>query len=161
MEEIAVRGATIKKDLARITLLGLPDKKGIAAQIFGTIARESIIVDDIIQTRIKADQTADLSFTVEQSDYKEAKNLSEKLVREVGGKGVSVDDQVAKVSVVGIGMRSHTGVAAKMFEVLAANNVNIQNISTSEIKISCIIHRDEAEDALRKIHTAFDLDAED
>jgi aspartate kinase len=161
MEEIAVRGATIKKDLARITLLGLPDKKGIAAQIFATIARENIIVDDIIQTRTKADHTADLSFTVEQSDFKEAKSLSEKLVNDVGGKGVTVDDQVAKVSIVGIGMRSHTGVAAKMFDVLASANVNIQNISTSEIKISCIVGRDEAEESLRKIHTAFGLDAED
>jgi aspartate kinase len=161
MEEIAVRGATVKKDLARITLLGLPDKKGIAAQIFGTIARENIIVDDIIQTRIKADHTADLSFTVEESDFKDARNLSEKLVAEVGGKGVSVDDQVAKVSVVGIGMRSHTGVAAKMFEVLAGANVNIQNISTSEIKISCLVGRTEADEALRKIHTAFGLDAEE
>jgi aspartate kinase len=139
----------------------VPDKKGIASQIFGSIARENIIVDDIIQTRTKADHTADLSFTVEQSDFKEAKSLSEKLVKEIGGKGVTVDDQVAKVSIVGIGMRSHTGVAAKMFEVLAAANVNIQNISTSEIKISCIVGRDEAEEALRKIHTAFDLDAED
>ncbi len=160
MEEIAVRGATVKKDLARVTFLGVPDKKGIAANIFGAISSENIVVDDIIQNPLP-DGTANLSFTVEMSDFREAKNLAEKLIKDVGGKGVAVDDQVAKVSIVGIGMRSHTGVAAKMFKALAEANVNIHNISTSEIKISCIISRAEAEEALRKVHTAFGLDAED
>jgi aspartate kinase len=160
MEEIAVRGATIKKELARVTFLGVPDEKGIAANIFGAISSENIVVDDIIQNPLP-DGTANLSFTVEMSDFREARSLAEKLTKEFGGKGVAVDDQVAKVSIVGIGMRSHTGVAAKMFKALAEANVNIHNISTSEIKISCIVSRAEAEDALRKVHTAFGLDAED
>ncbi|MFA5863978.1 MAG: aspartate kinase [Phycisphaerae bacterium] len=160
MEEIAVRGVTVKKDLARVTFLSVPDKKGIAATIFGVISSENIVVDDIIQNP-QPDGTANLSFTVEMNDFRDAKNVAEKLIKEVGGKGVVYDDQVAKVSIVGIGMRSHTGVAAKMFQALAAANVNIHNISTSEIKISCIINRAEADEALRRIHTAFGLDAED
>jgi aspartate kinase len=158
MEEIAVRGVSVKKDLARITLMGVPNKQGIAAQIFSRIAGENIIVDDIIQNRLP-DDTAELSFTVEQADFREAKTLSEQMMKELGGRGVTEDDQIAKVSVVGIGMRSHTGVAAKMFETLAAANINIENISTSEIKISCLVKRGEADEALRKIHSAFDLDA--
>jgi len=160
MEEIAVRGATVKKDLARVTFLGVPDKKGIAARIFSSISGENIVVDDIIQNPLP-DGTANLSFTVEMNDFRDAKNVAEKLIKDVGGKGVAYDDQVAKVSIVGIGMRSHTGVAAKMFQALAEANVNIHNISTSEIKISCIIARAEADEALRRVHTAFDLDAED
>jgi aspartate kinase len=160
MEEIAVRGATVKKDLARITLMGVPNKPSIAAQIFSRISKENIVVDDIIQNRMP-DHTAELSFTVEQSDFRDAKTLAEQLMKELGGRGITVDDQVAKVSVVGIGMRSHTGVAAKMFETLAAANINIENISTSEIKISCIVKRSEADEALRKVHTAFDLDAKE
>jgi aspartate kinase len=160
MEEIAVRGATVKKDLARITLMGVPNKPSIAAQIFSVISKDNIVVDDIIQNRMP-DGTAELSFTVEQSDFREARTLAEKLVKDLGGRGITVDDQVAKVSVVGIGMRSHTGVAAKMFETLAAGNINIENISTSEIKISCIVKRSDADDALRRVHTAFGLDAKE
>jgi len=160
MEEIAVRGATVKKDLARITLMGVPNKPSIAAQIFSVISKDNIVVDDIIQNR-RPDGTAELSFTVEQSDFREARTLAEKLVKDLGGRGITVDDQVAKVSVVGIGMRSHTGVAAKMFETLAAGNINIENISTSEIKISCIVKRSDADDALRRVHTAFGLDAKE
>ncbi len=158
MEEITVRGVTVKKDLARITLMGVPDEKGIAARIFHSIASENIVVDDIIQNPLP-DGNANISFTVEKADFREARTISEKINSELGGKGVAYDDQVAKVSVVGIGMRSHTGVAAKMFEALAEAGVNIQNISTSEIKISCIVAREEADEALRKIHTAFELDS--
>jgi aspartate kinase len=97
---------------------------------------------------------------VEKSDFREAKAVADKINSDLGGIGVVFDDQVAKVSIVGVGMRSHTGVAAKMFAALSEAKVNIQNISTSEIKISCIVARDEADDALRRIHTAFNLDAE-
>jgi len=160
MEEIAVRGATIKKDLARVTMLGVPDRRGVAAQIFKTIAENNIVVDDIIQNPLP-DNRANLSFTVEKSDFREVKAISQKLSEELNGQGVVFDDKVAKVSVVGVGMRSHTGVAAKMFQALAEAKCNIENISTSEIKISCIVAVDEAEDALRKIHTVFELDAEE
>ena len=107
-----------------------------------------------------ADGQANISFMVESADFNEAKTVAEKLNGQLGGKGVAVDEQVGKVSVVGVGMRSHTGVAAKMFAALAEAKVNIQNISTSEIKISCIVSRDEADEALRCVHSAFDLDTE-
>ncbi len=158
MEEIAVRGATVKKDLARVTLMGVPDREGIAAQIFQMIATEKIVVDDIIQNPLP-DGNANISFTVDKADFKESRVITEKINQELGGRGIAVDDQVAKISVVGIGMRSHTGVAAKMFKALAEAKVNIQNISTSEIKISCIVSRDEADEALRKLHSEFGLDS--
>jgi len=157
MEEIAVRGATLKKDLARIIMTGVPDRRGVAGQIFQAIAENNVVVDDIIQNP-QADNRANIGFTVDKSDFREARAIAEKLNEQLGGQGVVFDDQVAKVSVVGVGMRSHTGVAAKMFQALAEIDCNIENISTSEIKISCIIAVDEAEDALRKIHSAFDLD---
>jgi len=159
MEEIAIRGATVKKDLARITLMGVPDRRGVAASIFQAIAEANIVVDDIIQNPLP-DNRANISFMVEKSDFREAKAVADKINSDLGGIGVVFDDQVAKVSIVGVGMRSHTGVAARMFAALSEAKVNIQNISTSEIKISCIVARDEADDALRRIHTAFNLDAE-
>ncbi len=157
MEKIAVRGATLKKDLARIIMMGVPDRRGIAAKIFQAIAENNIMVDDIIQNPLP-DNRANIGFTVEQSDFREAKTIAENLNEQLGGGGVVFDQQVAKISVVGVGMRSHTGVAAKMFQALAKAKCNIENISTSEIKISCIISPDEAEEALRRIHSAFDLD---
>jgi len=160
MEDIAVRGATVNKNLARITLMGVPDRRGVAAGIFQTIAEGDIVVDDIIQNPLP-DNRANISFMVATTDFNEAKTVADKLNDQLGGLGVVFDDQVAKVSVVGVGMRSHTGVAARMFAALAEARANIQNISTSEIKISCIVNRDEADDALRRLHTAFDLDAGD
>lgn len=160
MEDIVVRGVTLKKDLGRITLLGVPDKEGIAARIFQRVAEENIIVDDIIQNPLPNGK-ANISFTVEKSDFKEAKRVAEDIIKQIGGEGIEADEKVAKISVVGIGMRSHTGVAARMFKALAEANVNIQNISTSEIKISCLIPPDKAEEAIRKVHSAFGLDAED
>ena len=160
MEDIAVRGATVNKNLARLTLMGVPDRRGVAARIFQAVAEGNVVVDDIIQNPLP-DNRANISFTVALSDFNEAKAIADNLNKEIGGLGVVYDDQVAKVSVVGVGMRSHTGVAAKMFQALAEAKVNIQNISTSEIKISCIVARDEADDALRRIHSAFALDAED
>jgi len=160
MEEIAVRGATVNKHLARVTLMGVPDRRGVAATIFQTIAESDVVVDDIIQNPLP-DNRANISFMVATSDFNDVKVIADKLNDELGGLGVVFDDQIAKVSVVGVGMRSHTGVAAKMFAALAQARVNIQNISTSEIKISCIVARDESDEALRHIHTVFDLDAED
>ncbi len=160
MEDIVVRGVTVKKDLGRITLLGVPDKEGVAARIFQKIAEENIVVDDIIQNPLP-NEKANISFTVEKNDFKDAKRISGEIVKEIGGEGVECDEQVAKVSVVGIGMRSHTGVAARMFKALADVGVNIQNISTSEIKISCLISPEKADEALKKVHTEFGLDAEE
>jgi aspartate kinase len=157
MEHIVVSGAALKKELVRVLLKAVPDKPGIAATIFSTIAASKVVVDDIIQNTTE-DNTANISFTVERGDLADLKTVVEKLGKELGGSTVvSFQDGLAKVSVVGVGMRTHTGVAEKMFQALAAAKINIQNITTSEIKISCIIDAAQGPDALRAVHDAFDL----
>jgi len=156
MERIVVRGAALNKDLAKVTIRGVPDRPGIAAEIFHAIARANIVVDDIIQN-ISSDGRTDLSFTIAQTDADSVSDVGTRLVKELPAAGFEIDKKVAKVSIVGVGMRSHTGVAEKMFKALAEAKVNIQMISTSEIKISCIIDRERAEDALRAVHGAFEL----
>jgi aspartate kinase len=157
MEHIVVSGAALKKDLIRVTIKAVPDKPGIAASIFGTIAEANIVVDDIIQN-VMDDNTANISFTVEHGDLHDIKPVVDKLVKDLGGKSApSYQSDLAKVSVVGVGMRTHTGVAQRMFKALADGKVNIQNITTSEIKISCIISRDDAAKALQIVHEAFEL----
>jgi len=158
MEGIVVRGVTLKGDLARITLMGVPNQPGIAAEIFARIARHNIVVDDIIQNIYEHGQVANIGFTTSKSDAREAALVCEEMTQDVGFKGVEVDEKVAKVSVVGIGMKTHTGVASQMFRALADAQVNIQNISTSEIVISCLIDASEAEQALKAVHAAFGLD---
>jgi aspartate kinase len=157
MEHIVVSGAALKKELIRVTVKNVPDRPGIAAKIFGDIAAANIVVDDIIQT-VSDDNTASISFTVEHGDLVDIKPVVERLIKELGGgtKGI-YQDGLAKVSVVGVGMRVHTGVAQRMFKALADAKINIQNITTSEIKISCIINKDEAPRALQIVHEAFDL----
>src|SRR5690349_16416198 len=158
MENIVVSGAALKKDLARVTIKGVPDRPGIAAQIFSTIANANIIVDDIIQN-VMDDNTANISFTVEHGDLHDIKPVVEKLIKELGGTSAPIyHENLAKVSVVGVGMRTHTGVAQRMFKALADAKVNIQNITTSEIKISCIINKDDGPKALQIIHDAFELE---
>ena len=159
MEGIVVRGAALNKSLTKVTIRGVPDKPGIAAEVFHAIAVAHVVVDDIIQNTSLEGQT-DLSFTVSRSDAAETRDVAERLVRELGAKSVEVDDSIAKVSIVGIGMRSHTGVAERMFRALAGAKVNIQMISTSEIKVSCIIHSKDAERALHAVHAAFNLEAD-
>ena len=145
MEHIVVSGAALKKDLIRVTIKAVPDRPGIAATIFGDIAAANIVVDDIIQN-VMDDNTANISFTVEHGDLADIKPVVEKLVKELGGKTAPIyHDNLAKVSVVGVGMRTHTGVAQRMFKALADAKINIQNITTSEIKISCIIDKDDGQ----------------
>jgi aspartate kinase len=158
MEHIVVSGAALKKDLIRVTIKSVPDHPGIAARIFGDIASANIVVDDIIQN-VMDDNTANISFTVEHGDLADIKPVVDKLLKELGGTSEPIyNDKLAKVSVVGVGMRTHTGVAQRMFKALADAKINIQNITTSEIKISCIISKEDGARALQLVHGAFELE---
>ncbi|MHC4481544.1 MAG: ACT domain-containing protein, partial [Planctomycetota bacterium] len=144
---------------AKVTIRHVPDQPGIAAQIFSEIARANVNVDMIVQN-VSEQGRADVSFTVEKTDLSRAIAVAEQLAGQLGAPKVESDENVAKLSVVGIGMRSHSGVAEKMFRALAERQINIQMISTSEIKISCIIDADAGEEALRAVHAAFELEKE-
>ncbi len=157
MENIVVSGVAVSKDDAKITIRAVPDVPGQAAKIFHEIAKRNINVDMIIQNA-SIEGRADVTFTVPRSDLREALNVAEKIKKDLSAKEVLHDSKIAKLSVVGIGMRSHCGVAEKMFSVLAEEKINIQMISTSEIKISCVIEEAHADRALRAVHTAFGLD---
>jgi aspartate kinase len=154
MEDLLVSGVSYDKNEVKITILRVPDRPGLAAQVFGPIADAHIVVDMIIQNA-SADSTTDLTFTVSKADYKKALSIVEKTAPAIEAKGVDVDTDIAKVSVVGVGMRTHAGVAAKMFRVLAEEGVNIEMISTSEIKISVVIEAKYTELAVRVLHDAF------
>ncbi|MEK6601592.1 MAG: aspartate kinase [Candidatus Binatota bacterium] len=154
MDEVIVSGVTYDKDEAKITLLKVPDRPGLAAQIFSPIAEANIVVDMIIQNASE-DGTTDLTFTVPKADYKKAMSLVEKTATAIRAEGVRVDSNIAKVSIVGVGMRTHAGVAAKMFQVLAREGINIEMISTSEIKISVVINEKQTEHAVRVLHETF------
>ncbi len=158
MEKVVVRGAALKKNLARVSLLGAPVGGGLAAGVFAKVAEAGLVVDDIIQNVQHGDGTTNISFTTSADDIAEARSIAQALARELKFRAVEIDQEVAKISVVGIGMRSHTGVAAKMFDTLAAAGVVIENISTSEIVIGCIIRRADGDKALRAVHEAFHLD---
>jgi aspartate kinase len=159
MENIVVSGVALKKDLIRVTVKNVPDRPGVAARIFSDIAAANIVVDDIIQV-VMDDNTANISFTVEHGDLHDIKPVVERLVKELGGTMSPIfNDNLAKVSAVGVGMRTHTGVAHRMFKALADGKINIQNITTSEIKISCIISKEDASRALQIVHDAFNLSA--
>jgi aspartate kinase len=155
MERIVVSGAALKDKLARVTLRNVPDRPGVAARIFHTLANAHIVVDDIIQTTDER-KRATVSFTIDLTDLLDARKVVARLCQAMGCKAV-FEDHLAKVSVVGVGMRTHTGVAERMFSALAVAGINIQNISTSEIKISCLIDRGQGKRALRVVHDAFDL----
>ncbi len=157
MEAAAIAGVTGDRNQAKITIIGVPDKPGIAARIFGPVADAHINVDMIIQNISQAALT-DLSFTVPRADLKKVVPLIQAVAKDIEAKSVSVTEAIAKVSLIGVGMRSHSGVAAKMFEVLSREGVNIMMISTSEIKISCVIDEKYLELAMRSLHSAFDLD---
>jgi aspartate kinase len=157
MEAVAVAGVTGDRNQAKITIVGVPDKPGIAGRIFGPVAEAHINVDMIIQNIGQAALT-DLSFTVPRADLKKAEPLIQRVAKDIEAKSVSITEAIAKVSLIGVGMRSHSGVAAKMFEVLSREGINIMMISTSEIKISCVIEEKYLELAMRSLHTAFDLD---
>ena len=154
MTDVLVSGVACDRNEAKITLLRVPDRPGLAAQIFGPIAEAHIVVDMIIQN-VSEDGTTDLTFTVPKADHKKALAIVEKTASMVNAKGVKLDTDMAKISVVGVGMRTHAGVAAKMFEVLAREGINIEMISTSEIKISVVIDAKYTELAVRVLHEAF------
>lgn len=156
MERVVVSGVALSRDQAKITLIKVVDKPGIAAKIFGEVAKTNMVVDMIIQN-ISEGGLTDISFTVGKADAKKAVQIVKSLAKEVGAEEVKLDENIAKVSIVGVGMRSHSGVAAKMFQALAVENINIMMISTSEIKISCVIDSKYAELAVRALHDAFEL----
>jgi len=157
VEHVDVRAAALEGNEAKITMRGVPDRPGVAAAIFGEIARCGINVDMIVQNVSAAGRT-DVSFTVLRTDVPAARRVAQGLCDKMGAGGVEVDEDIAKVSVVGLGMRSHTGVAERMFHTLAEAQINIRMISTSEIKISVVIDGADGERALRAVHEAFELE---
>ncbi len=157
MESPVVSGITCDMNEARITLKRVPDQPGISAKIFGPLAEAGISVDMIIQNTRTGGET-DLTFTVTKDDFLRAREISETVAKEVGAEEIKTADEIAKVSVIGLGMKSHSGVAAVMFKALAEENINIRLISTSEIRISCVILAKYAELAVRALHKAFGLD---
>ena len=156
MEKMLVRGVARDNDVARISIVGVPDQPGIAFKIFSQLAAKKINVDIILQS-IGRDNTKDISFTISRSHKQAAMELMEEINKQVNGKGILCDDNISKVSIVGAGMQSNPGVASKMFEALAEAHVNIQMISTSEIKISVLVSLDDSEKALSAIHDAFEM----
>jgi aspartate kinase len=160
MEKLIVTAVTHDKDQARITLKKVPDQPGIAAKIFTPISEAKIVVDTIIQNT-RAGGKTDLTFTVPESDFPRAMEIEREVARQIGAEEVFGGKDIAKVSVIGVGMRNHSGVASIMFNALAKENVNIIMISTSEIRISCVIEEKYTELAVRVLHSAFGLDRED
>jgi aspartate kinase len=159
MEQPIISGIAFNRDEAKITVLGVPDKPGIAYQILGPIADANIDVDMIIQNT-GADGTTDFTFTVHKNEMSKALNiLRDKVQNHIGAREISGDDKIAKVSVVGVGMRSHVGIASQMFRTLAEEGINIQMISTSEIKIAVVVDEKYLELAVRVLHKAFELEA--
>ena len=156
MEEAVVTGVTHDRTQAKISILRVPDRPGIAAQAFGAIAAKNIVVDMIVQN-ISRDGYTDMSFTLPRGDHARAVAALEEVARSIGALGVVHDERVAKVSIVGVGMRSHAGVASRMFTTLAKEGINIQMISTSEIAISCVIEDKYTELAVRALHDAFEV----
>ena len=159
MEQPIVSGIAFNRDEAKVTVAGVPDTPGVAAKILAPIGAANIEVDVIVQN-VSADGTTDLTFTVHKNDMNKAVAVLQSVAQEIGAREVRSDDKVAKVSIVGVGMRSHAGVASRMFTALAEDRINIQMITTSEIKISVIIDERYLELAVRCLHTAFGLDAE-
>ena len=157
MEDVVIRGVSLDKNQAKITLVGVPDNPGVASRIFQKLADSAINVDMIVQNISHGTETpaTDLSFTIDKPDVAKAMGVIDAMHKEVGFGNVLSDENIGKLSIVGVGMRSHSGVAAKMFEVLASAGVNIQMISTSEIKISVVIDLDQAESATNEVHNAF------
>jgi len=157
VENPIISGIAFNRDEAKLTVLGVPDLPGIASRILGPVSSANIEVDMIVQN-VAADQTTDFTFTVHRNDYDKALAILEETANELGAREVKGDNKIAKVSIVGVGMRSHAGVASNMFTTLAKENINIQMISTSEIKISVVISEKYMELAVRALHSAFDLD---
>jgi len=156
MERAEISGVAYNRDEAKVTIKGIPDQPGIAAAVFGPVAEADINVDVIVQN-IAEDGQTDLTFTVPRNDYQATMDLLNTLATKMKAREVMGDNTVAKVSIIGVGMRSHTGVAKKMFDVLAQENINIQMITTSEIKVTVVLEEKYVELAVRALHEAFDL----
>lgn len=157
MEAVVVSGVTYDRDQAKVTVVHVPDRPGIAARLFTTLSDRNIPVDMIIQNA-SVEALTDLSFTVSKKDMKEVERLIGPVATEVGALGVQYDQNISKVSIIGVGMRSHAGVASRMFAALAKEGINILMISTSEIKISCVIESKYTELAVMVLHETFGLD---
>src|SRR5437773_1397937 len=156
MEDVVVTGITHDRGQAKLSILRVPDRPGIASQVFGGLGAQNIVVDMIVQN-ISRDGLTDISFTLPRGDRQLAERVLSDIARAIGAEGVVADDRVAKVSIVGVGMRSHAGVAAQMFATLSKEGINIQMISTSEIAVSCVIEDKYAELAVRALHDAFEV----
>src|SRR5262245_4889107 len=159
MEDVVVTGITHDRGQAKLSILRVPDRPGIASQVFGGLGAQNIVVDMIVQN-ISRDGLTDISFTLPRADRQRAERVLAGLAQEIGAEGVTTDDRIAKVSVVGVGMRSHAGVAARMFHAMSTEGINIQMISTSEIAVSCVIEDKYTELAVRALHDAFALGGE-
>lgn len=159
MEDVVVRGVAVDKDQAKVTVSNIPDKPGVAAKVFRALADANIVVDMIVQNQGRSG-VATLTFTVPKTETHKAEKLVTKVLADIGGGNVAVYDTIAKLSVVGVGMKTHSGVAATLFQSLAAQGINIDLISTSEIKISITVEADRVDEAQRAVHTAFGLDKE-
>ena len=157
MEQAVVSGIAFARDEAKITVQGVPDIPGIASKVLGPVGARGIEVDMIVQN-VGANNTTDFTFTVHRNEFKKAMDVLNQVKDQIGAREVTGDDKIAKVSLVGVGMRTHAGVASKMFRALAAENINLQMISTSEIKISVVVEDKYMELAVRALHQAFELD---
>lgn len=159
MEEVVVTGITHDRGQAKVSILRVPDRPGIAARVFGGLGAQNIVVDMIVQN-ISREGLSDISFTLPRADRQRAERVLDGIAKEIGAEGVAADDRIAKVSIVGVGMRSHAGVAARMFTALSKEGINIQMISTSEIAVSCVIEDKYTELAVRALHDAYELGTE-
>jgi aspartate kinase len=157
MEQVKISGIAFNRDEAKLTVLGVPDHPGVAHQILGPIGDANVEVDMIIQN-VGADDTTDFTFTVHRNDFDRAQSILEKVASELGAREVVGDDKIVKISLVGVGMRSHAGIASKMFELLAKEAINIRMISTSEIKVSVVVDEKYLELGVRALHSGFDLE---
>mgnify|MGYP001145634313 CR=1 FL=1 len=160
MEKVVISGVTYNKNEAKITVNRVPDQPGIAATIFGALSDAKIVVDVIVQNVSHANFT-DITFTTSKADAKKAYKIMEEVAKKIGAESVTIDEDIAKVSIVGLGMVSHAGIASKMFSILSKEGINIEAISTSEIKISCVIEQKYGELAVRALHKGFGLDKKD
>jgi aspartate kinase len=158
MEKMVVSGITCNKNESRVTITNIPDQPGVAAKVFRPIASANIIVDLIVQGTSGDEGRADISFTVSKTSFDQTMDILKSVAPQLGDCRVMGDTSIAKISIIGVGMRSHSGVATKMFETLAAENINIKMIATSEIKVSCVIDEKYTELAVRVLHDAFGLD---
>jgi len=159
MEQPLISGIAFNRDEAKLTILGVPDQPGVASQILGPIAEANIEIDMIVQN-VAADDTTDFTFTVHRNDFAQGMEVLEQVAKDLGAREVSGDDKIVKISLVGVGMRSHAGIASQMFSTLAAESINIRMISTSEIKISVVVDEKYLELGVRALHQAFDLEQE-